>query len=887
MVAPIISFDFSTIASYYSTGVSLGSTLHAEKLKNGVLKDILKAREQAVIPPWELPDPVQDRALANRVLSNDPVIDLKDPAFARDDLADEVKNLFALWKGLRKVEELTEFAQTRQGQGLSAILDRQLNDYISQIKKFVNESAFGDINLVSGVLKDTLDSTVVLQQVETTPRFTGQTVSAVRTDAIAGLTGTEVFTVQAVVGSTTSTATIDLANVAGTLNLDNIVAEANTQLLAAGIATTFVVDRPNETEYGIRLEVGFGETVSLAANAATESGAVYFGGDRGTGIFGGAFVSKLDDLSTADPTAGFYKGIDALDGNDTVNGVAVDSNGSVYVVGTAGGDLEGQINGGANDAFLRKYDAAGGLVYTQLLGTTSDAGGFAVAVDASDNVIVTGRVASPLTSAAYGGGYDTFVTKFDSTGLEQWTRQAAPSAGDFGLALTTDSSGNVYIGGQTFSAIATDKTAAGGSDGFFTKLDTDGTLVFNQQFGDTGDEIVTGIAVNSSGAIIVVGTDDGNGFLKTYAGASGSEAATLEIDLGALGTGGSVTGVALESNGDLVISGTTTNAALSGTVNTAHSGGLDGFALFVNGGTGAIDSVSYLGTAGTDEAFGLAVDTATDDVYITGSTDGTLTGETSSGSTDGFVTKLSSAGALQWSHQFNGGFTNISKGIAYDSNGTNVLSRLGLPSGQVPPDVSDVVTTATTVRDNQYFFVSVDDGRPKQITIGIDDSFGFLSFNLRKAIGTNQEGTALFVDDDIEGRFLRIQALNGHKIEILPGPEGLDALSGLGLKPTVLFGEITVGDKSAPAASAFGLELIETINVLTKDRAADADVVIENSERIVRKAFRFLTEGPEEPFKATARASQLLLNQIANYQAALDRLQQSNPFDLGGIPSLV
>ena len=64
-------------------------------------------------------------------------------------------------------------------------------------------------------------------------------------------------------------------------------------------------------------------------------------------------------------------------------------------------------------------------------------------------------------------------------------------------------------------------------------------------------------------------------------------------------------------------------------------------------------------------------------------------------------------------------------------------------------------------------------------------------------------------------------------------------------------------------------------------------LIIENAERIVRKAHRFLTEGLEEAFKATGGAPQLILNQIANYQAALDRLQQANPSDLGGIPSLI
>ena len=45
--------------------------------------------------------------------------------------------------------------------------------------------------------------------------------------------------------------------------------------------------------------------------------------------------------------------------------------------------------------------------------------------------------------------------------------------------------------------------------------------------------------------------------------------------------------------------------------------------------------------------------------------------------------------------------------------------------------------------------------------------------------------------------------------------------------------------------------------------------------------------GVEPGLPAARGAPQLILNQIANYQAALDRLQQANPSDLGGIPSLI
>ena len=176
-----------------------------------------------------------------------------------------------------------------------------------------------------------------------------------------------------------------------------------------------------------------------------------------------------------------------------------------------------------------------------------------MAVDSSDNVVVAGQVSGPLTDIAFGGGYDAFVTKFDSKGQETFTRQLSPFASDGALSLAVDSSDNIVLAGFTNAAIDSSQTYGGSSDAFITKLDSAGTLVANRQFGDSGSETATEVAVNAAGDVFVVGTDDGNGFLRRYNASDSSLAYTF--DLGVLGTDGGVTGVAVDSNGDLLISG--------------------------------------------------------------------------------------------------------------------------------------------------------------------------------------------------------------------------------------------------------------------------------------------------------------------------------------------
>ncbi len=154
-----------------------------------------------------------------------------------------------------------------------------------------------------------------------------------------------------------------------------------------------------------------------------------------------------------------------------------------------------------------------------------------------------------------------------------------------------------------------------------------------------------------------------------------------------------------------------------------------------------------------------------------------------------------------------------------------------------------------------------------------DDSFGFLSFKIRNAIGSGGEGTAQFVNDDIDGRFLRVTALNGHKIELIAGPEGLDALSAIGLRPEVLFGEIEDDGSEDFVETNFGLGLTNDINLLSDTAREDAKTLLEFAQVTVQRAFRLKTQGPDEDFEIPEQPPQRILDQISGMQAALARLQ--------------
>ena len=72
-------------------------------------------------------------------------------------------------------------------------------------------------------------------------------------------------------------------------------------------------------------------------------------------------------------------------GNSTATATAVDSNGNVYTVGTATGNFGNELNQGTQDVVLTKYDSAGNLQWSKLLGSAGSADSYSLAVDASNN----------------------------------------------------------------------------------------------------------------------------------------------------------------------------------------------------------------------------------------------------------------------------------------------------------------------------------------------------------------------------------------------------------------------------------------------------------------------------------------------------------------------
>ena len=70
------------------------------------------------------------------------------------------------------------------------------------------------------------------------------------------------------------------------------------------------------------------------------------------------------------------------------------------------------------------------------------------------------------------GSSDLFVVKYNSSGTKQWTKQLGTSGIDIANGVATDSSGKVYVAGETKGGV--DGTNAGSYDLFVVKYNSDG-----------------------------------------------------------------------------------------------------------------------------------------------------------------------------------------------------------------------------------------------------------------------------------------------------------------------------------------------------------------------------------------------------------------------------
>lgn len=347
--------------------------------------------------------------------------------------------------------------------------------------------------------------------------------------------------------------------------------------------------------------------------------------------------------------------------------VAVDPFGNSIIAGGTQGSLAG-TNAGRYDVFVGKYDAMGNRLWLAQRGTAEREFAFGVATDDGGNVYATGYTGSALDGNKGLGGWDVFLMKFGPAGNWLWTRQDGTGQDDEGRAIATDSSGNVYITGYVrgnFHGIP----RVGSADVFVSKYDPAGTRLWSALFGSTDVDESFGIACDASGNVFVTGWCSGSIEGNPYLANGDNFLVKYDTNgqrqwLRQWGTYNKDTGYSLacDAAGNVYLSGYTT-----GPLYAPPIGNRDYFLARFDA-SGNLLWGRQTGTSGHDQGWGVATD-ADGNAYVAGETGGPLDGNLCQGGLDVFLSKYDPAGSRLWTSQIGTGESDWADGVAVAGNG--------------------------------------------------------------------------------------------------------------------------------------------------------------------------------------------------------------------------
>ena len=402
-------------------------------------------------------------------------------------------------------------------------------------------------------------------------------------------------------------------------------------------------------------------------------------------------------------------------GNDYTHGVALDSQGNIYIAGTSGTAIPGATKIGpaytaSSAAFVAKFNPSGTLTSATFIAGSSDAAGAnAVAVDANGNIYLAGNTQSssfptlnPI-QATNKGGLDVFVLELNPAGNALiYSTYLGGAALDYSTGIAVDASGNTYVSGSTASANfpvfnAIQPKLAGQINNFAVKIAPGGSsFVYSTYFGGSAVDYSNGMTIDKSGDLVLVGDTSStnlptlNAFQSTFCGWTTGQTVTNNHGFVAMlnpsgipvfvtyvcGTvaGDSVRAAVFDATGNLILTGDTNSPAfpLLNPIQAQYGGGsYDSYVMKLST-NGTLLFSTYLGGSGEDQGRGIVLDQA-GNIYVTGETFSSNfptvnpIQTTNGGGADAFLTKINAAGtAINFSTYIGGSGTDFGYGLVVD-----------------------------------------------------------------------------------------------------------------------------------------------------------------------------------------------------------------------------
>ena len=864
--------------------ISLFSSVSATALESRAVRE---AKAQftlpTTVPPWKSGRPTTESAQLAAIRTMATIVDKAETGGRA--LPADVQTAFTSWKALDRLQTLAEAAAKSGTTGAErAAFQKLFAKGLADLQGFMANAPSDKLDLAFGQPVRRADSVAMVPGTGSfSVSVSGKGVVARRDEILSGLSGTERFRVLLERGSSIDAVVVDLGALPEPPTLDSVAALINQAISAIPYRTVGgdvvldgegnpepkwkVVFEPVKTADGWAMQAKRQGSESVSIDQVDAPAALLVAtGQTGIDTPTAARVMRLDDPASAMDR----RTLASIAATDTPTGKAVattsdaivtDADGFGYVLGTSAGDLGALRAVGEQDLYLTKMDSLGNVVWQRSLGAADSAAGAALSIAPDGDILVAGTVKGAFDGKRSDG--DMLVARFDADGDERFAKLVYGYGADRATSIVAGADGSIYLGGQA---------ARGGGNAVVAKLSATGTLLQKQEFDAGGSESVAALALGVDGQLLVLGREGGASSLRFL------DPADLATETGRVALGDAdARALAVAEDGSIAIGGATL-APLPGVQANGISGGRDGFVARLAG-DGSGLAVTYLGTGLSDQVDSLLF--AGGALYAGGRTNGVL-GSAKSGAVDGFVARLDPAtGALAQVSQF-GQPTQRTEPVrlALSAGGSSKVAELGFGRGAIIAAPSLKLVSQTSLRAGDSFQMRVDGGALRTVTIGADDTLATLADRVRKIAG--QKAT-VSTPKSGGGALLRIAPKSGIDIEFIAGPDGRDALEKLGLPAARVTGFAPI-DKDGPIVrpgGSFGLGLDPTLTIGTRAEAAAALKKISSALSIAQTGYRSLYwDDAKASLVENARtrgggSTSIQQAQLANYQAALDRLSNS------------
>lgn len=298
---------------------------------------------------------------------------------------------------------------------------------------------------------------------------------------------------------------------------------------------------------------------------------------------------------------------------DAGSGVALDASGNVYITGKFNGSatfggLPSLVSAGSSDVFVVKYNSSGTEQWaTRAGGSTNYYGrgdaGNSIDVDNYGNVFIAGYIAGTANFGTHqitaAGGNDFFMAKYNqSISAWDWAVRGGSNNDDYNIyfeesakGVGVDANGDAYcsayfLGTASFEGTSTTITSVGTNNFCVVKYSSSGAFQWVQQSGGSSYFKKWGSKVDGNGNVYLIATFSGEatvgnttvtstGYDNVYIAKWNSSGTFQWVKHSGGGYYHVGTGVSVDDNNNIVLTGDFNGSAIFGSTTLYRSGGND------------------------------------------------------------------------------------------------------------------------------------------------------------------------------------------------------------------------------------------------------------------------------------------------------------------------